>query len=184
MDLELFLNPFRTHRWDLDSSIFFCSLLLECDLLAKKVPGGTPYSQHNIIRKGIWIPPDPPPEITHYYSNLRQYSATLERDFPAAKSKSTNPKGKEDKDKKSGGRGKGGRKAKGRGRGNKFRNVEGEEEDEEQDEDYEDEGEPEGDDEEHPEPESEDRSGSVNQINQMTMCAWKASDCGSLKLEY
>ena len=29
---------------------FFCSLLLECDLLAKKVPGGTPYSQHNIIR--------------------------------------------------------------------------------------------------------------------------------------
>ena len=50
---------------------------------------------------------------------------------------------------------------KGRGRGNKFRNVEGEEEDE-------DEGEPEGDDEEHPE--GEDPSGSVNQINQMTMC--------------
>ena len=89
---------------------------------------------------------------------------------PKAKSKSTNPKGKGDKDKKSGGRGKGGRKAKGRGRGNKFRNVEGEEEDEEQDEDYEDEGEPEGDDEEHPEPEGEDPSGSVNQINQMTMC--------------
>ena len=81
---------------------------------------------------------------------------------PKAKSKSTNPKGKGDKDKKSGGRGKGGRKAKGRGRGNKFRNVEGEEEDEEQDEDY--------DDEEHPEPEGEDPSGSVNQINQMTMC--------------
>ena len=89
---------------------------------------------------------------------------------PKAKSKSTNPKGKGDKDKKSGGRGKGGRKAKGRGRGNKFRNVEGEEEDEEQDEDYENEGEPEGDDEEHPEPEGEDPSGSVNQINQMTMC--------------
>ena len=31
-------------------------------------------------------------------------------------------------------------------------------------------GEPEGDDEEHPEPEGEDPSGSVNQINQMTMC--------------
>ena len=40
----------------------------------------------------------------------------------------------------------------------------------EQDEDYEDEGEPEGDDVEHPEPEGEDPSGSVNQINQMTMC--------------
>ena len=89
---------------------------------------------------------------------------------PKAKSKSTNLKGKGDKDKKSGGRGKGGRKAKGRGRGNKFRNVEGEEEDGEQDEDYEDEGEPEGDDEEHPEPEGEDPSGSVNQINRMTMC--------------
>ena len=100
---------------------------------------------------------------------------------PKAKSKSTNLKGKGDKDKKSGGRGKGGRKAEGRGRGNKFRNVEGEEEDGEQDEDYEDEGEPEGDDEEHPEPEGEDPSGSVNQINQMTM---GASDCGSLKLEY
>ena len=72
----------------------------------------------------------------------------------------------------------------GRGRGNKFRNVEGEEEDEEQDEDYEDEGEPESDDVEHPEPESEDPSGPVNQINQMTMCVWEASDCGSLKLEY
>ena len=58
----------------------------------------------------------------------------------------------------------------GRGKGNKFRNVEGEDEDEEQDEDYEDDGEPEGDDEEHPEPEGEDPSGSVNQINQMTMC--------------
>ena len=92
---------------------------------------------------------------------------------PKPKSQSSNPKGKGDKDKKqqSGGRGrgKGGRKAKGRGRGNKFRTVDGEEE-EEQDEDYEDEDEPEGDDEEHPEPEGEDPSGSVNQINQMTMC--------------
>ena len=44
------------------------------------------------------------------------------------------------------------------------------EEEEEQDEDYEGEDEPEGDDEEHPEPEGEDPSGSVNQINQMTMC--------------
>ena len=83
---------------------------------------------------------------------------------PKAKGQPTKPGGR------SKGRGKGGRKTKGRGRGNKFRNVEGEEEDEEQDEDYEDEGEPEGDDEEHPEPEGEDPSGSVNQINQMTMC--------------
>ena len=92
---------------------------------------------------------------------------------PKPKSQSSNPKGKGDGDKKqqSGGRGrgKGGRKAKGRGRGNKFRTVDGEEE-EEQDEDYEGEDEPEGDDEEHPEPEGEDPSGSVNQINQMTMC--------------
>ena len=92
---------------------------------------------------------------------------------PKPKSQSSNPKGKGDRDKKqqSGGRGrgKGGKKAKGRGRGNKFRTVDGEEE-EEQDEDYEGEDEPEGDDEEHPEPEGEDPSGSVNQINQMTMC--------------
>ena len=83
---------------------------------------------------------------------------------PKAKGQPTKPGGRGK------GRGKGGRKTKGRGRGNKFRNVEGEEEDEEQDEDYEDEGEPESDDEEHPEPEGEDPSGSVNQINQMTMC--------------
>ena len=92
---------------------------------------------------------------------------------PKPKSQSSNPKGKGDRDKKfqSGGRGrgKGGKKAKGRGRGNKFRTVDGEEE-EEQDEDYEGEDEPEGDDGEHPEPEGEDPSGSVNQINQMTMC--------------
>ena len=31
---------------------FFCSLLLRCDLLAKKVPGRAPYSQHIMIR--IW----------------------------------------------------------------------------------------------------------------------------------
>ena len=87
---------------------------------------------------------------------------------PAAKLKvkgqPTKPSGRDK------GRGKGGRKSKGKGRGNKFRKVEGEDEDEEQDEDYEDDGDPEGDDEEHPEPESEDPSGSVNQINQMTMC--------------
>ena len=83
---------------------------------------------------------------------------------PKAKGQPTNPGGRGK------GRGKGGRKTKGRGRGNKFRNVEGEDDDEEQDEDYEDEGEPEGGDEEHPEPEGEDPSGSVNQINQMTMC--------------
>ena len=29
---------------------FFCSTLLRCDLLAKKVPGRAPYSQHIIIR--------------------------------------------------------------------------------------------------------------------------------------
>ena len=83
---------------------------------------------------------------------------------PKAKGQPTKPGGRGK------GRGKGKRKTKGRGRGNKFRNVEGEEEDEEQDEDNEDEGEPEGDDVEHPEPEGEDPSGSVNQINQMTMC--------------
>ena len=31
-------------------TIFFCSLLLRCDLLAKKVPGRAPYSQHIMIR--------------------------------------------------------------------------------------------------------------------------------------
>ena len=83
---------------------------------------------------------------------------------PKAKGQPTKPGGRGK------GRGKGGRKSKGRGRGNKFRNFEGEDKDEEQDEDYEDDGDPEGDDEEHPEPEGEDPSGSVNQINQMTMC--------------
>ena len=68
------------------------------------------------------------------------------------------------------GRGKGGRKAKGRGRGNKFRTVDGEEEYEDGEDDYEDEDEPEGDEGEDPEPEGEDPSGSVNHINQMTMC--------------
>ena len=29
---------------------FFCSMLLRCDLLAKKVPGRAPYSQHIMIR--------------------------------------------------------------------------------------------------------------------------------------
>ena len=32
--------------------LFFCSMLLRCDLLAKKVPGRAPYSQHIMIR--IW----------------------------------------------------------------------------------------------------------------------------------
>ena len=82
---------------------------------------------------------------------------------PKAKGQPTKPGGRGK------GRGKGGRKSKGRGRGNKFRNVEGEDEDEKQDEDYEDDGDSEGDDEEHSEPEGEDPSGSVNQINQMTM---------------
>ena len=54
--------------------------------------------------------------------------------------------------------------------GNKFRTVDGEEEYEEGEDDYEDEGEPEGDEGEDPEPEGEDPSGSVNHINQMTMC--------------
>ena len=30
--------------------VFFCSTLLRCDLLAKKVPGRAPYSQHIMIR--------------------------------------------------------------------------------------------------------------------------------------
>ena len=34
----------------LQGSFFFCSTLLRCDLLAKKVPGRAPYSQHIIIR--------------------------------------------------------------------------------------------------------------------------------------
>ena len=41
---------------------------------------------------------------------------------------------------------------------------------EEHDDDYEDEDEPEGDEGESPEPEGEDPSGSINKINQMTMC--------------
>ena len=32
------------------AQLFFCSTLLRCDLLAKKVPGRAPYSQHIIIR--------------------------------------------------------------------------------------------------------------------------------------
>ena len=32
------------------TGFFFCSTLLRCDLLAKKVPGRAPYSQHIIIR--------------------------------------------------------------------------------------------------------------------------------------
>ena len=93
---------------------------------------------------------------------------------PKPKSQSSNSKGKGGNDKKGQtggrGRGKGGRKAKGRGRGNKFRTVDGEEEYEEGEDDYEDEDEPEGDEGEDPEPEGEDPSGSVNHINQMTMC--------------
>ena len=46
--MQLFLLEVRK-RTD-TPSIFFCSLLLECDLLAKKVPGRAPYSQHIIIR--------------------------------------------------------------------------------------------------------------------------------------
>ena len=108
---------------------------------------------------------------------------------PKPKSQSSNPKGKGDKDRKpSGGkgRGKGGRRAKGRGKGNKFRTVD-EEEDEEYDEDYEGyDDEPEEGEGGDPEPEGEDPSGSVNQINQMTMCVRgsKDFDCCSLKFEY
>ena len=39
-------NPDHTHA----DFVFFCSTLLRCDLLAKKVPGRAPYSQHIIIR--------------------------------------------------------------------------------------------------------------------------------------
>ena len=45
-EVESEIEPFHAM---LDAS-FFGSLLLECDLLAKKVPGGTSYSQRNIIR--------------------------------------------------------------------------------------------------------------------------------------
>ena len=37
-------------RVDCTMLVFFCSTLLRCDLLAKKVPGRAPYSQHIIIR--------------------------------------------------------------------------------------------------------------------------------------
>ena len=33
-----------------EALVFFCSTLLRCDLLAKKVPGRAPYSQHIMIR--------------------------------------------------------------------------------------------------------------------------------------
>ena len=100
--------------------------------------------------------------------------ASRQEPKPKPKSQSSNSKRKSGNDKKgqTGGRGegRGGRKAKGRGRGNKVRTVDGEEEYEEGEDDYEDEGEPEGDEGEDPGPEGEDPSGSVNHINQMTMC--------------
>ena len=37
-------------HWAPQQKVFFCSTLLRCDLLAKKVPGRAPYSQHIIIR--------------------------------------------------------------------------------------------------------------------------------------
>ena len=43
-------NSGRSRKKDFRFLPFFCSLLLECDLLAKKVPGRAPYSQHNMIR--------------------------------------------------------------------------------------------------------------------------------------
>ena len=50
--------PWKLHQLLEDSTFFFapvlrfffCSLLLQCDLLAKKVPGRAPYSQHIMIR--------------------------------------------------------------------------------------------------------------------------------------
>ena len=36
-------------------TFFFCSTLLRCDLLAKKVPGRAPYSQHIIFRKWTYL---------------------------------------------------------------------------------------------------------------------------------
>ena len=36
-------------------NLFFCSTLLRCDLLAKKVPGRAPYSQHIIFRKWTYL---------------------------------------------------------------------------------------------------------------------------------
>ena len=45
-----FVCLLSTHDNLLSGTIFFCSLLLECDLLAKKVPGRAPFSQHNIFR--------------------------------------------------------------------------------------------------------------------------------------
>ena len=51
--LKLF-HQFISLLWLQEGSyrVFFCSVLLRCDLLAKKVPGRAPFSQHIIIR--IW----------------------------------------------------------------------------------------------------------------------------------
>ena len=49
--LELRHKPKRQFVLQIPTTaLFFCSLLLECDLLAKKVPGRAPYSQHIMIR--------------------------------------------------------------------------------------------------------------------------------------
>ena len=90
-----------------------------------------------------------------------------------AKVQSSFSKGKDGKDRnvsRGRGRGRGGKKARGRGKGNKVRKVDGEEEDQEQEDDYDEDAEPEGDGEENPEPEGQDPNGSVNKMNQMTMC--------------
>ena len=95
------------------------------------------------------------------------------RPKPKAQSSSFS-KGKNGKDRNASrgrGRGRGGKKGRGRGRGNKVRNIDGAEGDEEQEDGYDENGEePGGDEEENPEPEGEDPSGSVNKINQGTMC--------------
>ena len=45
-----FRRIFRFDREGGQWPFFFCSSLLRCDLLAKKVPGRAPFSQHIIIR--------------------------------------------------------------------------------------------------------------------------------------
>ena len=46
-------TSFNSHHFS--RCLFFCSTLLRCDLLAKKVPGRAPYSQHIIFRKWTYL---------------------------------------------------------------------------------------------------------------------------------
>ena len=49
------LAPSHLQYFTARFAIFFCSSLLRCDLLAKKVPGRAPFSQHVIIRNWTYM---------------------------------------------------------------------------------------------------------------------------------